>query len=42
MQKEFCHICKYGKNCVNVNTTEQVYLEMYSVKCSKCGKSLIN
>lgn len=43
MKKEFCHFCKEGgKQCIEVDTKEQVYMEMFHIKCSKCGRPLIS
>lgn len=43
MEQEFCHLCKEGgKQCVKVDTKQQVYMEMYQVKCSKCGRQLVS
>ena len=42
MTQEFCHICKEGnKECVETDTKGKIFLEIYDVKCSKCGKPLI-
>ncbi|MGI0068712.1 MAG: hypothetical protein ACREA3_08040 [Nitrosotalea sp.] len=43
MRKEFCHICKEGgKECVDVDTKGKVYLEMFHVRCAKCGALLVS
>ncbi|HZS73985.1 MAG TPA: hypothetical protein VFA69_05720 [Candidatus Nitrosotalea sp.] len=43
MKQEFCHLCKEGgKQCIEVDTKQQVYMEMFHVKCSKCGRPLVS
>ncbi|HXX05781.1 MAG TPA: hypothetical protein VEJ68_03060 [Candidatus Bathyarchaeia archaeon] len=43
MRKEFCHICKEGgKECIDVDTKGEVYLEMYHIRCAKCGAPLVS
>lgn len=43
MKKEFCHLCKNGgKECIDIDTKGQVYLEMFNVRCSECGRPLVS
>ncbi|WP_256363751.1 hypothetical protein [Candidatus Nitrosotenuis cloacae] len=41
MNKEFCHLCKEGgKQCVNVNESQEYAMLATHLKCASCGKPL--
>jgi hypothetical protein len=43
MTKAFCHLCKDGgKQCIEVNEQREAAMLKFSVKCSVCGRSLVN